>query len=417
MGTTSTSVQSARPTSTTLAAEEGDRAVSSLYFDHAASAPRRAEVQEAMAPFSFGVVGNPSGSHRAARAARTALDDAREEVAELTGSMPGGVVFTGGGTESCNLAIFGVTADRTRRGSTARVIASSIEHQAILSAGERLADGMLSAPVELSLLGVTRDGVVDLDAVVELLGGGADIVSVMTANNETGVIQPIRQLAELVHEQAPTTVVHTDAVAAAPWLDLVDAAAGADLVTIGAHKLGGPVGIGALCFRREIPLAPLFVGGGQERGRRAGTPDVAAAVGLAVALRLSVAEQRRASAGVVLLRDRLAALLETGLPGVHLTAPGAPRLPGTCHVLIEGVASHEVVEECDREGLCVSAGVSFASGSSAPSHVLTAMGVDGDLARGSLRLSFGAETTPAEVDRAARIVLDVVSRLRGDARG
>ena len=362
-----------------------------LYFDHAASAPRRPEVFDAMAPYAQGVVGNPTGSHRAARAARKALDDAREEIADLTGSLPGGVIFTGGGSESCNLAVFGVAADRTRRGRCARLAVSAIEHHAVLDAARRLERGLLAAPVEV----------------------GTMLIAAALANNETGVVQPVAQVAAAAKAASKDVVVHTDAVAAAPWLDLRTAAKGADLMTICAHKLGGPIGIGALCVRREVALAPLVVGGGQERGRRGGTPDVAAAVGLAVALRLACTEREAAVALTTSRRDQLAKLLMTGIEGANLTADGAEILPGTCHVTIDGVASEELVFLCDAAGLCVAAASSCSSGASAPSHVLAAMGMEPDRARGSLRLTIGSETTDVEVERAAAVVTTAVLRLRG----
>ncbi len=385
--------------------------VADLYFDHAASAPRRPEVFEAMARFSCGVVGNPTGAHRAARAARLALDEARDEVAALTGSLPGGVVFTSGGTESCNEAVFGVAADRARRGRPARLCVSSIEHHAVLDCATRLAKGLLATDVEVCALAVTGEGLVDLDAASDCLED-ADLVSVMTANNEVGTIQPIEALAARARAASPDVVVHTDAVAAAPWLDLAEAARGADLVSICGHKLGGPVGIGALCFRREVPLAPLVVGGGQERGRRAGTPDVAAAVGLAVALRCAVAEREEVAASTQQRRDELVARLRAGVDGLEVTAEGAPRLPGTCHVTIEGIESEELLFLCDREGLCASAASSCSSGGLERSHVLAAMGLAASRANGSLRLTLGRETTDDDVARAAAIVVGAVAELR-----
>jgi cysteine desulfurase len=382
-----------------------------LYFDHAASAPRRPEVVEAMTPYTHGLVGNPTGSHRASRAARIALDDAREEVAALTGSVPGGAVFTGGGTESCNMAVFGVAANRARRGQPTRLVVSSIEHHAVLDAARRLARGLLATPVEVVELPVGRDGIVDLASAASLLEG-AHPVSVMTANNEVGTIQPIAELSAMAREVAPGAVVHSDAVAAAPWLDLGFASAGADLVSICAHKLGGPVGIGALCVRTEVPLAPLVVGGGQERGRRAGTPDVAAAVGLATALRLACSEREVVWARTSHRRDRLAKLLTSELDGIRRTASGLNVLPGTCHVLVDGVASEELLYLCDDAGLCASAASSCSSGAGSVSHVLSAMGVDGAEARGSLRLTIGAETTDDDVARAATIVVGAVRQLR-----
>lgn len=385
-----------------------------LYFDHAASAPRRPEVLDAMAPFAHGVVGNPTGSHRASRAARLALDDAREEIAALTGSIPGGVVFTGGGTESCNMAVFGVAADRARRGRPARLCVSAIEHHAVLDAARRLTRRVLATAVEVVELPVGANGVLDLDG-AEYLLDGADLVSVMTANNEVGTVQPIPALVALVHETAPDAVVHSDAVAAAPWLDLAQVTQGADLLTICGHKLGGPVGVGALCVRREVPLAPLIVGGGQERGRRAGTPDVAAAVGLAAALRLACEERAATCALTATRRDQLTKLLMSGLDGVTPTVSDAAVLPGTCHVLVDAVASEELVYLCDEAGLCVSAASSCSSGAATRSHVLAAMGVDDEAAKGSLRLTIGAETTDADIDRAAAIVVCAVRRLRSSS--
>jgi cysteine desulfurase len=321
------------------------------------------------------------------------------------------VVFTGGGTESCNLAVFGVAADRARRGRRARLAVSSIEHHAVLDAAERLGRPLLAVPADVARLAVTTEGVVDLDAAEQLLVG-TDLVSVMTANNEIGTIQPIAELAEIARCVAPDVVIHTDAVAAAPWCDLGIAAAGADLVSICAHKLGGPIGIGALCFRREVALVPLVVGGGQERGRRAGTPDVAAAVGLAVALRLSAAERVHAVTCTRARRDRLTEMLCRSVDDLAVTARHAQRLPGTCHVTIAGVSSEELVFLCDEAGLRVSAASSCASGATTTSHVLAAMGGSSVSDRASLRLSIGAETTDDEIERAAEIVVGAVARLR-----
>jgi cysteine desulfurase len=287
---------------------------------------------------------------------------------------------------------------------------SAIEHHAVLDAATRLERELLAVPADVVRLPVSTGGVVDLEAAAALCVD-ADLVSVMTANNEVGTVQPIPELGRLLGEVAPRAVFHTDAVAAAPWLDLGVEAAGADLVTICAHKLGGPVGIGALCFRREVALVPLVVGGGQERGRRGGTPDVAAAVGLAVALRLSSKERVDATSSTAARRDRLAALLVAGDDSVRVTAPDSPRLPGTCHVTIEGISSEELVFLCDEAGLCASAASSCASGAATASHVLEAMGLDVS-AHASLRLSLGADTTDEEVTRAASVVLDAATRLR-----
>ncbi|HLK46400.1 MAG TPA: aminotransferase class V-fold PLP-dependent enzyme, partial [Acidimicrobiales bacterium] len=272
--------------------------------------------------------------------------------------------------------------------------------------------GLLATPTDVAHLPVTPDALVDLEQAPQLVAG-ADLVSVMTANNEVGTVQPLAALATIAREVAPAAVLHTDAIAAAPWLDLAVVAPQFDLVSICAHKLGGPVGIGALCFRREVALAPLLVGGGQERGRRSGTPDVASAVGLAVALRLCVAEREAAVALTSARRDQLCKLLTNGIDGIRATVAGVPILPGTCHVTIDGVSSEELVFLCDEAGLCVSAASSCASGASRRSHVLEAMGAAVDRDAATLRLSLGHDTTDDEVARAAAVVIDAVRRLRG----
>ena len=253
---------------------------------------------------------------------------------------------------------------------------------------------------------------VDLDAASSLVGG-ADLVSVMTANNEVGTVQPVAAVAALARDAAPDAVVHTDAVAAAPWLDLAVAAEGADLVSVCAHKLGGPVGVGALCVRREVALAPLVVGGGQERGRRAGTPDVAAAVGLACALRLAVTGRDAATALTAARRDQLAKLVAAGLDDVRPTVLAAAVLPGTCHLLV-GRGGERGARLPVRRGRTVRLGrVELRERGGAVEPRARRDGRVPDDARGSLRLTLGTETTDEDVERAAAIVVDAVRRLRG----
>lgn len=383
------------------------------YFDHAASAPRREEVLEAMRPWQRGVVGNPSGSHRAAREARRAVEEARDEVAAFVGAAPGGVIFTGGGTESCHLAIAGVTNNHRRHHETTSIVLSRIEHHAVIDAANMMVRDFPS--VQLHYVEVDADGVVDLESLREVLGTDTAIVSVMAANNETGVRQPLDGVSAITNTMIPGgTVTHTDAVAAAPWLYLPMVSATIDMVSICAHKIGGPVNSGALVLRRDIALDAVVPGGGQERGRRGGTVDVAAAVGLAAAVRATARELTQVNDRVLDLQNKLQAAVRF-LPGCQLTSAGAARLAGTVHVTFEGIAGDELLFLLDESGVYASAAASCSSGAAEPSHVLAAMGITSERARGSLRISMGTETTEAEVDYLISILSSAVYRLRGES--
>jgi cysteine desulfurase len=382
------------------------------YFDHAASAPRRDEVTDAMAPWQRGVVGNPSGSHRAARDARRAVEEARDEVAAFVGAKPGGVIFTAGGTESCHLAIAGVTNRHRRTHEHSEIVISRVEHHAVTDAAEMMARDFENVTVRY--VEVDADGVVDLDSLSDVVSSRSALVSVMAVNNETGVRQPLDGVNAIAKSSVPGGVAtHTDAVAAAPWLSLPVVTATTDLISICAHKLGGPVNSGALIVRNEVPFDAVTPGGGQERGRRGGTVDVAAAVGLAVALRLTERDRADVYDRVFDYQHKLSAALSF-LPGCVITAPAAVRVPGTVHVTFAGLASDEVLFLLDQAGVCASAAASCYSGAAVPSHVLAAMGVDVERARGSLRLSMGAETTEADVDALIAILSSVVFRLRDE---
>jgi cysteine desulfurase len=383
------------------------------YFDHAASAPRRDEVTEAMAPWQRGVVGNPSGSHRAARDARRAVEEARDVVADFVGAKPGGVIFTAGGTESCHLAIVGVTNHHRRTNARSEIVISKIEHHAVSDAAEMMARDY--EDVSVRYVDVDVEGVVDLDSLHELLSDDTAIVSVMAVNNETGIRQPldgVNSIAKSVIAGGVTT--HSDAVAAAPWLSLPTITATSDMISICAHKLGGPVNAGALVLRGEVGLDAVTPGGGQERGRRGGTVDVAAVVGLAAALRVTKDELADVTDRVLDYQYKLTAALSF-LPGCAITASGASRVPGTVHVTFEGLASDELLFLLDQEGVCASAAASCSSGAATQSHVLEAMGVSPERARGSVRFSMGPETTDHDVDALIGILSSVVYRLRAEA--
>ncbi|MDE3064852.1 MAG: aminotransferase class V-fold PLP-dependent enzyme [Acidobacteriota bacterium] len=382
------------------------------YFDHAASAPRREEVAEAMDRWSHGVVANPSGSHRAAREARRAVEDARDEVAAFVGARPGEVVFTAGGTESCHLGVVGVALHHRRHHDRTSVVVSRVEHHAVLDAAASLER---VAGVEVRYVGVDEDGVVDLDELARLVGPDTAVASVMAANNETGVCQPLDAVSSTVNAHVPGGApLHTDAVAAAPWLHLPTVAATAQLVSICAHKIGGPVNAGALVVREGVGIDAVMPGGGQERGRRGGTVDVAAAVGLAAAARATARELTEVHERVGDLQLRLERAVAF-LPGARVTASGAARVPGTVHVTFEGLASDELLFLLDQAGVAASAAASCSSGAAQPSHVLAAMGVAPERARGALRLSMGAETTQADVDALIGALSTIVFSLRTTA--
>lgn len=374
-----------------------------MYLDHAATTPLAPAAHVAMEPWLTSRYGNPSGSHAIARDARRAVDEARDVVAAVLGCDPGEVVFTSGGTEADNLAVAGVAAAARLRGTSAGVVCSAVEHHAVLHSVE--AEGGRPVPVDAG-------GRVDLGALADAIGPGTALVSVMLANNEVGTVHDLGAVAGVLAERAPGAVLHTDAVQATAWLDLAVHAAPAHLVSVAAHKFGGPQGVGALVVRGGVPLKPLLRGGGQERERRSGTHNVAGIVGMAAAL-AAVAEDRDAAVAVTARRrDRLVAGIRASLGGVTETAAGVPRLPNIAHLRVAGTESEALLVLLDDEGVCASAGSACASGALEPSHVLSAMGVPRDEARTALRLSLGRTTTDEDVERAIAAVSAAVHRLR-----
>jgi len=372
-----------------------------VYLDHAASTPARPEVVEAMLPWLAENPGNPSGSHAVARSARRAIDDARDLVAALVGAQPGEVVFTSGGTEADNLAVDGVV-----RSTGCLPVCSAVEHPAVL------------APVADAggiVVSTDEGGRIDLGALAEVLSSvdGIGLVSVMLANNETGVVNDLESVAALLAEAAPDAVLHTDAVQAVAWMDLTEACRSAGLVSLTGHKFGGPKGAGALVVRSGVPLAPALRGGGQERERRSGTQNVPAIVGLGEAARLVMADRSATLQRVGALRDRLEAGLLAAVSGSHTTVPvGTPRTPGVAHLWFDGIESESLLFLMERDGISASAGSSCASGAQEPSHVLAAMGVGRGSALGSLRLSLGHASDDGDVDHALAVIPSAVSRLR-----
>ena len=382
------------------------------YLDHAATTPLLPEALEAMLPVLTDDFGNPSGAHAESRRARIALDDARDRIAELLGVGPGDVVLTSGGTEADDLAVHGGWDARAEDASLpppTAVVCAAMEHHAVLEACRDLAR---RSGAELRTVATTADGLVDLDALAEAVGPGVGLVTVMAVNNELGTVQPLDEVARIVRSQAPGAVFHTDAVQAAPWLDVAAVTAGADLVTVSAHKFGGPKGAGALLVRGGARVRPRLGGGGQERGRRSGTPNVAGAVGMAAALAATEAGRGAEADRVTALRDRLGDGLAERVDGLVESGDRAHRVPGILHVRLSGVEAEALVVLLDQHGLAASAGAACSSGAVEPSHVLTSMGLDDHEAGSGVRFSLGVATSGQDVDRALDLVPDAVGRLR-----
>lgn len=359
---------------------------------------------EAMLPFLTERFANPSGSHRFARDARRAIDEARDRVADVLGVSAGEVVFTGCGTESDNAAIEGA---RASIGGVA--VCSAAEHHAVLHPVEH--GGGVVVPVD-------RTGHVDLDQLEAALARARDVapgvavVSVMAVNNEVGTITDLAAVSEVVRRVVPDAVLHTDAVQAPSWLDLRELTPLVDLLSLSAHKFGGPKGIGVLMVRDGVTIEPLLRGGGQERDRRSGTHNVAGIVALAEALAITDVGRPTESVRIAALRDRLVDTLLTQLDQVVETVPRPAKVPGSAHVCVGSVESEALLFLLDEGGVCASAASACASGAMEPSHVLAAMGVDRSVASGALRMSLGPSTTDADVDRATEVLVDAVRRLR-----
>ena len=361
------------------------------YLDCAASAPLRREALDAMLPYLTQHHGNPSGSHAVARRARQGLEESRDIVAEMCGADPHGVVFTSGGTEADNLAVRGITA------ATGGVPACvSTEHHAVL-------DPVVDAGGHVVRVG--RDGMVDLDHLGHLLESRDDICmfSVMAVNNETGVVQPLAEIATIVRQRRPDVVIHTDAVQAAHWLDLRMVYPHVDAMSLAGHKFGGPKGSGVLVVRDGTPLAPQILGGGQEHERRSGTQNVAAAVGFATALHVTDTQRPIECARITGFRAAIEDTL-TATHNVVATIDGSTGVPGICHVTMLGVESEAVLVALEQRGVMAAAASSCASGALQPSHVLVAMGRSDTEAAGALRLSLAHSSTADEVEHALAVI-------------
>jgi cysteine desulfurase len=376
-----------------------------VYLDHAATTPVREEVFEAMKPFYGPRFGNPSSTHRWGREARAALDEARERVGRCLGARPDEICFTSGGTEADNLAILGAWRALKAKGRNA-VVTTPIEHKAILGAVHQAA----SEGAEERLLPMTPDGVVDTSGIDQLVDEHVAVCSMMWVNNEIGTIQPVSELAGKA--KARGALFHTDAVQAFGKVPIDAQKQQFDFLTISGHKFGAPKGIGALFIRRGVHLEPLMHGGTQDRGRRPGTENVAAAVGLARAAELTLTECEAHCANIRKLRDRLEAGILAKVPDAVIHGRGAERAPHISNISVPGTDSESLLMALDLRGIAASGGSACQSGSVTPSHVLTALGVRPDLASAAVRMSLGALTTDQCIDRVIEVFPALVAKAR-----
>ena len=374
-----------------------------LYLDNAATTPLRVEARAAMEPFLTAAFANASSLYASAREARKGIEVAREQLAAAVGARPEEVVFTGSGTEADNLALKGAAWHAREQGRDGIVIAAT-EHEAVAATAEWLA----RAGFRLSIVGVDAGGLVLMDELRAAVDKQTAIVSVMWANNEVGTIQPVAEIATIARSGG--ALFHSDAVQALRFLP-VDASV-ADMTAFSAHKVGGPKGVGALIVRRGIKLQPLIHGGGQERGLRSSTHNVAGIAGFGAAVAAVAGERAAVVPRIEALRDRLQDRLLSEIAGVRVNGSDAPRLAGHVNVSIEGVEGEPLILLLDGAGVAASSGSACQSGSTEPSHVLTAMGVSRALATGALRLTLGPETTDTDIDRAVTAISEAVARLR-----
>ena len=373
-----------------------------IYLDHAATTPLRPEVRAAMEPYlSADGFGNPSSLHADGQRAKRALDAARDTLACALGAQFSEITFTSGGTEADNAALVGVML---ARGRGSHLITTQIEHEAVIETAhflEKLGFSVTYLPVD-------EQGRVAPRSVADALTDRTALVSVMHANNEVGTVQPLREIADLVH--AHEAYLHADAVQTFSQLPVNVHDLGVDLLSVSAHKIYGPKGVGALYVRSGIPIEPLLHGGGQERERRAGTENVPAIAGFGEAVRLLLPEREAVAARLTLLRDTFLAALRQRVPSMVLNGHPAERLPNNINLSFPGLDAETLLLTLDRAGISASSGSACTSGSIEPSHVLTAMGLPDDRVNSAIRLTLGRDTTRAEVDRAVDILAGIVTR-------
>ena len=379
-----------------------------IYLDYAATTPVAPEVLEAMLPWLGDGFGNPSSLHSIGRRARSAVDDARDRVAAALGCASREIVFTAGGSEADNLAIRGVLDRFAARGR--HIVISSIEHDAVIKTAEQLVE---EGRCEVTVVGCDARAVVDPAEVAAAVRPDTVLVSVMLANNEVGTVQDVAAIASLVRSRNPHTLIHTDAVQALGKLPLDVGSLGVDLLSVSAHKVYGPKGVGALYTRQGVTVAAQISGGGHERGRRSGTENVAGIVGFGVAATLVDSEREAEMRRLDALSSRLTEVIASGVPDGVVTAAGALRLSSFSTFAFPGLSTEVLLTLLDSWDVCSSGGSACSSGAHMPSHVLVAMGYSPALAAGALRCTLGRGTTSAEVDRAGELIVKAVRQLQG----
>lgn len=378
-----------------------------VYLDHAATTPVDQRVVEAMLPFWTERYGNPSSIYRLGRDASKALNGARERIAGILRADPSEIIFTSCGTESDNLAIRGVAFAQRARGKGNHIITSSVEHHAVGHTVEQL---VKKFGFEAAFVPVDHYGMVDPDEVARAIRPDTVLITIMYANNEVGTIQPVAEIGRIARERG--IPFHTDAVQAGGALPLDVNALNVDLLSLSAHKFYGPKGVGLLYVRKGTPLWPMQTGGSQERNRRAGTENVAFAVGMAAALELAYAELEQTNSRLRALRDRLIAGVLERIPDVELTGHPTQRLPNSASFVVKYVEGEAMLLNLDMKGIFASSGSACTSMSLSPSHVLTAMGFPPEIAHGSLRMTLGKGNTEEEIDYVLDVLPEIVSRLR-----
>jgi len=380
-----------------------------VYMDHNATTPLAEAVADRMSAVLREEFGNPSSVHHFGQRAKAVVDEARSAVADLIGADPTEVVFTSSGTESDNFAIRGA-AEALEPSGRRHLVSSGIEHEAVLNTLKSLA----RRGWQTTLLPVGGSGLATAEALMASLTDQTAVVTIMHANNEIGTIQPVAELARLA--KARGAVVHTDAVQTAGKIPVNVKALGVDLLSLSAHKFYGPKGVGAIWVRRGLRLLPFMTGGKQERGRRAGTENVAGIVGMGVAARLALAQMAAEGARLAALRDRLEQRILAAVPGTAVNGDPVTRVPNTTNISFDRVEAESLLIALDLEGIAVSTGSACSSGTLEPSHVLKAMGLPAHRTQNSIRFSLGAANTDAEVDRVVAVLPDVVDKLRSLTR-
>jgi cysteine desulfurase len=383
--------------------------VQRIYLDHNATTPVAADVADRMAEALRQEFGNPSSVHHFGQRAKAVMDEARVAVAALVGGDASEIVFTSGGTESDNFAVRGVAEALEPAGRT-HLVTTTIEHEAVINTFKALTRrGWTTSAVK-----VDETGIVSPDAIISALTPQTALVTVMHANNEIGTVQPVSEIARLA--KARGVLVHTDAVQSAGKIPVNVKALGVDLLSISAHKIYGPKGVGALWIRRGLRLSPLLTGGKHERSRRAGTENVAGIIGMGVAAQLAMAKMADEAARLATLRDRLEDGILATVSGTAINGVRSPRVPNTTNISFDRVEAESLLIALDLEGIAVSTGSACSSGTLEPSHVLKAMGFPPHRTQNSIRFSLGAGNTDADVDRVIAVLPAVVDKLRSLTR-